>query len=55
VPSLIWRVATYCVTAGLGSPMMLWPAPLAATTLEAASEVFWNCATWDSGSARFSA
>ena len=35
--------------------MMLWPAPLAAITLEAASEVFWNCAICDSGSARLSA
>ena len=32
--------------------MMLWPAPFAATTAEAASEFFWNCATWEAGNAR---
>ncbi|MGY3360459.1 hypothetical protein ACVWZK_007122 [Bradyrhizobium sp. GM0.4] len=35
--------------------MIAWPAPLAATTLEAASETFANWATCDSGNARLSA
>jgi len=53
--SLIVCADTYWVTAGRGSPMMLCPAPFAAITAEAAADVFWNCATCDSGSARFNA